>query len=203
MMKNIFRFVLILGLFIFATSAYAEIYEEDGYIGPLEYHNEYRYHKVKKIALCTYIFQKYGKYGIIVETHNKDNTVNAKIKIPPIYDKIEVLGLGYIGVSLDGKWGVRESINDYPGYNKIVVPIEWDYVEKFGDVSNEIFIVKRNDKFGLVNSKNEMLLDVELDSIFQLSPSKTFAYTKNGNEKYDQIFVKHYDGIHHASFECD
>lgn len=177
-MKNIFKFILILCLFIFASDNCSLAYYNDGYIGPDEFNSPDEYLKVKKIGLCLYIFRKYGHYGVIQEMLPTGKFEGSyKIIIPPIYDDIQKLNSKYLSVCRNGKCGVREWSDTRHSYNHLVVPMEWDFIE---EIASEEFKVKRNAQYGVVNSQNELLIPVEMDDIFRVNPTYCYAYLKNG-----------------------
>ena len=86
-----------------------------------------------------------------------------------------------------GKWGVQSKIT-----NKILVEAKYDDIRRI--VNTNIYMkVKKNGKFGVINSLGVIILDFQFDDILFFEDKK-FKVLYNGNE----IFVNLYEGNGHG-----
>ena len=64
----------------------------------------------------------------------------------------------------DGKIGVEHY---FTPHRKIIIPAEYDYIERIGAHSDIFFIVGVNKKYGVYNSEGKLIIDVIYDRIYR------------------------------------
>ena len=94
-----------------------------------------------------------GKYGII------DN--DAKEVLPIKYEMIIPLGGSYFKVKIGGKWSLGFI------YHGIIYPDTFDDITYLSENEQwiDIFLVKKEEKYGCINNKGELVLPINYDKI--------------------------------------
>ena len=100
-----------------------------------------------------------GKLGVFDEDTNQ-------FFLPMVYDNI-YRGEQHIYVSQNGKEGVLSMNGD------VLVPIIWDGVSIHPNEKNGLYVVKKDEKWGIVDSTGNLLIPMKYDFIY--GPSNNFA----------------------------
>ena len=77
-----------------------------------------------------------------------------------IFETKRVASLHYIPEEKNGKWGLVSITADEI---KTIIPFEYEYCDYFFEY--KLAIVQKNEKYGFINSKNEIVIPIEYDRI--------------------------------------
>jgi hypothetical protein len=139
----------------------------------------FMYHYIEQLNTNVFHVQKNGKHGIV----NFDN----KIIIPIMYDEL-FYSRDIIDVKNNGKYGVLNKDN------QTIIPLNYDaiYPPALSDfLYGKIFIVKKADKVGSVDSTGKMILPIEFSSIDYYN--NACVVIKNSNYYFVNGSVVHYN----------
>lgn len=95
--------------------------------------------------------ENYGQYGVL-------NLNNFKEIIEPIYGKIRIED-DYISIQNNGYYGIA----NFDG--EIIIPVEYDESIAYTFDINKLNIVSKNDKKGVIDKENNVILNFEYDNI--------------------------------------
>ncbi|CAM2782507.1 WG repeat-containing protein [Helicobacter burdigaliensis] len=131
---------------------------------------------------------KSGKWGIIDK--------NGNFIINPIYDNIEFFG-DFFKVTLN------EKISFIDASGKILIEnIEEvsSYADSFIDFTDNIFSIKINGKWGLINQKLEFLLEAKFDNFYRMADKGLIKLESNNkfgiaNAKFQVIAESEFDAV--------
>ena len=142
-----------------------------------------------------------GLYGIMDATADQILPITYR-SIAPNYFKNDSITIGTLILKDDnGKFGVTD-------YNGIpLIPMTYDSIDKFEEVNGRSYaIVSRDEKYGVIDSKNRVVLPIENDFIYSdrwmeyliVEKQGSFGlYTKGGKEvllpQYDYLRPCYYD----------
>lgn len=98
----------------------------------------------------------------LVMINNKFGIINEKeeILLKPEYDYINCY-TPFMYVKKDGKMGIMNRDLE------LVIPIEYESVERSGYIGDEHFLAKKDGKYGIINKKNKIVLPFIYDQILQ------------------------------------
>jgi hypothetical protein len=112
--------------------------------------------------------QKDGRYGVI------DGKTGKEI-VAPEYDYVVRLCEGIVAVALHKRWGLADASG------KLIVPIEYNKIDKFSDSPKfKFFVVRKDDKQGIVDKHGKFVLPLEYDRIMTPGSTGTFFAKLNG-----------------------
>lgn len=128
--------------------------------------------------------KKNGKWGIIDE--------DGVAIIPCEYDEIEVgfnssyTLINSFQLKKNGKWGIADKTT-----GRIVIPCEYDEIFKFA----ETMPVKKGDKWGIIDDKNEVIIPFEYEGIELNKSNKEVLFAKKNGKwglinKKNQVITK-------------
>lgn len=147
----------------------------DGYLS-LVYWNESPYlaqahSNLIELENFTKVFQKDYSLGDAIYTNEEDTLYSASSK--------------YMTASLNGKYGVIDASE------KTIVPFNYLQIEQIPN--RDVIKVKTNSGYGLINNKNQVLLDARYDSI-EVYDNYTITVDQSGilrilNNKYESLFT--------------
>jgi hypothetical protein len=72
--------------------------------------------------------------------------------------------------------------------NNIIIPCEYELIENI--YLSKQFIVKKNNKFGIVNSENKIIVEIEYDDFKKFKERILFTKNKQTIKKYHDISYK-------------
>ena len=127
--------------------------------------------KAKKIP-NRYLVIIDNKYGIINE--------NEDILLKPEYDYISCY-TPMMYVKKDGKTGIMNRDLE------LMIPIEYQSVERSGYIGDEHFLAKKDGKYGIITKKNKVVLPFVYDQILQAdynNPKGPQIKVKQGNKEF-------------------
>lgn len=128
-----------------------------------------------------YVRQK-GKYGLV----SRVGAFHFKEIAAPIFDQLAGFRDGYCSASIDGKWGVLDTLG------QVIIPCKWDKAEFVYDYHNpdsSRFKVEQNKRIGICDLKGN-----------QLVPCVLQRYSHPINLEGTKIWL---DSLHEITYLCD
>ena len=97
--------------------------------------------------------------------------------IPAEYDDLRLMPSDFVQVVKDSLWGV------YDLYGRTIIPCQYDYLRY--DTQGKVFVVEKNDRFGIYNKCGAMILPPGLDGIDKFINGKAIAWMNYENGLVD------------------
>jgi len=120
-------------------------------------------------------YAKVIKHGLEGKVNTDGNLISLNgdslLMVPQKYDWAYDFSYGYVPVLIGKMWGIADAIFH------LVIP---DKYAETKVLSNTFFLVRIEDKYGVVNSENEIVVDVDYDNIE--FDNEVFVVKKNGKE---------------------
>ena len=126
-------------------------------VAPIQYDNVdiKRYNEV-------IVVENENKYGVLDKNHN--------LIIPIKYDNLKLISGKYFMVELDNKKGIVNF------FDEVFVPLEYDSIINF--YNSDVFMVKKNNSFKLLNIENKVVAD-NLEELHCLNAKTSYGSDYN------------------------
>ena len=106
------------------------------------------------------VVQENGKYGIYALDSNSENNTGKEI-INTRYDSLEYVGnINQFIAKYSGKFGILS-----PEKEELTLPIEYDSLEFLSSEELMLYIVSKNNKYGVISGNGDKIVPVEFERI--------------------------------------
>ena len=124
------------------------------------------YEQVRHFSNSLSAFRQEGKWGFM--------NGKAQVVIAPVYEECRDFSNGYAAVKQNGLWGYIDKSG------KIVIPPHFEEAQDFNQYW--VAVVRKNGKYGVINTKGTSLAGIMFDEIGAYSDG--FALAKSGDVQY-------------------
>jgi len=130
-----------------------------------------------------YIYERKNKYGFVSYKCNDTKNDSCKIYGDLLFDKFQEIGLKHVAFRSLNKWKIYNYLGEQFNFQEY----EWIDTKAINRRGNLFYRVKRNDKFGLINSDGEEIVETKYDKLDEVN--EIYNYSQNWYRN-KELFLK-------------